>query len=983
MSHNLPAPLCASPRPTGTIDCRTFSSHGQSTFQPRAVPVTFSSPADSSPSRLRSPRWSRALLSLCLATTAALGSFPGSTLFAAAPSTTTVASVKGSARLDPNLREVIRKRRSIEGQGLRAARLAGSASESSAGPVWTPEVYDAEDRVLVSITLNGQRPLAEVRKTISSAVRVTGVDEAYRKGVIDGYLDLSKASQVAETPGVESVRLSIRPITKVGRATTAGRVQHRVDKILFTGQNVKIGVISDSFNRSSSQIKEKHDIASGDLPGVGNPNGRTTPVQIIDDSYTGTTESPTGDEGRAMLQIIHDIAPGSKLAFATGFTGTSAFANNIRALAKAGCNIIVDDIGLIDTPFFADAQVGQAIDEVVNAGVSYFSAAGNIAGTSAYQANFRIVTAPAPGTKLPGTNCTLPAADELDPRLYAGGFHNFSPTGTDLAQSVLVDRISSMAIQWDDPFDAPITVGSNLYTTKGVLTASVPTRTYTFNGTAGQKVRFSAVPDAAATNPISDLVMEVSGPDGTLIETVDLTDVTAEELSLPLPATGAYKVKISGFRDENASVGALGAFIFKVDAVTGELVTTDLNVFFFDQEGKYLNGFATNNFLSTRPLEISKPDVTASQTVQVVIARANKPATTPKPASLFRMIWYTTGSVAEYSDPRTRTIAGHEASRGAITVAGYPFFAPFQVDSIGSQGPVFILFDSQGRRLATPEYREKPDIAAMTGANTTFFGEDSTKDTDDQRNFIGTSSAAPHAAAIGALVMEAKGGASKVKPWQMRTILRQSAFKHDLDPHVARGSAAVGGGTLTITARANEKDVAQAYTDVFTVEYTGSGKIRTLKIDLTSANPTQTPAGLVFDPRPVGGRPLTLGTLTGLTANQITPVFFNASTKNSSVFRTLEFRFATGSFGGGDVLRFTVDRDEADTLSDGGSASSLGAGVVLPSGEVKTGAARFSGTMEDGSTFSGTITNSIGTGFTSADGYGFIDAKVAVELPLP
>ncbi len=56
-------------------------------------------------------------------------------------------------------------------------------------------------------------------------------------------------------------------------------------------------------------------------------------------------------------------------------------------------------------------------------------------------------------------------------------------------------------------------------------------------------------------------------------------------------------------------------------------------------------------------------------------------------------------------------------------------------------------------------------------------------------NFSGTSAAAPHAAAIAALVLEANGGPGSVTPAQMTELLHQTAFPHDLDPNFASGKA--------------------------------------------------------------------------------------------------------------------------------------------------------------------------------------------------
>jgi hypothetical protein len=45
-----------------------------------------------------------------------------------------------------------------------------------------------------------------------------------------------------------------------------------------------------------------------------------------------------------MLEIIHDLAPSAKLYYATAFKSIDSFADNIRALRAAGCDIIVDDV---------------------------------------------------------------------------------------------------------------------------------------------------------------------------------------------------------------------------------------------------------------------------------------------------------------------------------------------------------------------------------------------------------------------------------------------------------------------------------------------------------------------------------------------------------------------------------------------------------------------------------------------------------------
>ena len=84
-------------------------------------------------------------------------------------------------------------------------------------------------------------------------------------------------------------------------------------------------MLSDSFNDLGGAAADE---ADGALPSAAN-------IDVIKDLASGGT-----DEGRAMMQIIHDIAPGASLAFYTAFDSEQDFANGILALAAAGCKVI-------------------------------------------------------------------------------------------------------------------------------------------------------------------------------------------------------------------------------------------------------------------------------------------------------------------------------------------------------------------------------------------------------------------------------------------------------------------------------------------------------------------------------------------------------------------------------------------------------------------------------------------------------------------
>ena len=82
-------------------------------------------------------------------------------------------------------------------------------------------------------------------------------------------------------------------------------------------------------------------------------------------------------------------------------------------------------------------------------------------------------------------------------------------------------------------------------------------------------------------------------------------------------------------------------------------------------------------------------------------------------------------------------------------------------------------FDVAGNRIS-PLLRKKPEITAPDGANTSFFDPfgngDMPDDADKLPNFFGTSAAAPHAAGVAALMLDAEKG-KRLTPAQVKGIL--------------------------------------------------------------------------------------------------------------------------------------------------------------------------------------------------------------------
>jgi hypothetical protein len=862
-----------------------------------------------------------------------------------------------------------------------------------------------QDQVKVYIYLVDPSAARRRAALLPASAVVTAMDLSYRGGVIEAFVGLDDVVALAKTPGVSSVILAVRPLLDVGATTAQGVVQHRVNNVTQTGAGITVGVMSDSFDTSPSTTDGYFkDQTTGDLPGPSNTAGRTLPVVVVDDSIASGT-----DEGRAMAQIVHDMAPGARLGFATASTGQVSFANNIRSLAGLAsgtktvpgfaANVIVDDLYYSDSPMFGTSIVGRAVNEVAGLGVAYFSSAGNRASQQGYFSDARIVTPSAGLAANPTLDfSSVPAA------LYAGGFHNFRTDGTtDIAQSIVGG--GSISFQWDDPYDVtpPSYNPTPITTASGTATSPTTPAAVSVPGlTAGTQYRITV--NAAAGSNL-DAVVQIVTPGGATVVNQDTG--TDEEIYFFAPESGNYTVNVRAFNTSTTGAFNLNAYV----ASGVQRITTDYNLLFFTAAGAYIpaSTLAANNIASNQPLEFGALPTGVSQ---MVIARANIP-TAPVLATKVRYVM-SSGRPTEYFDYQTPITFGHNHEPGAISVSAVGPFPPFLPEDYTSPGPTYILFDENANRLAQPIVRQKPDVAAATNVNTTFFSSDSSRDADTFPNFGGTSAAAPSAAGIAALVLQSRGGPGSVTQPQMRAILQNTAFPHDLDPFYASGAAkASNGGKVTITVRGNYNDfsfgdsttLSTTDTNAVAVSYVGPSSIATLSFDMRGGNTAggnevtgQSTPGLVWDPRPgnTGAFPFTVGRTTGtLTAGAITAAFTNQAPAPSVTgqFFVMNLSFAAGAFTGGSGFTFGCDRDEFSGANNpvassfGNSADLWGMNYSIPSGTLSTPidksgvpamGVRFSGTLADGSTFSGVIQNKNGKGYSPLDGFGFINAQSAV-----
>jgi len=243
---------------------------------------------------------------------------------------------------------------------------------------------------------------------------------------------LREAAQLSSLRGMQPSYMRTHAGAVESEADTAHSVVPVREERGIDGSGQKICALSDSYdNDGAAATTAADDIASGDLPGEGNPQGNTTPVDVLDDDVTEAS-----DEGRAMFQLIHDIAPGAELGFHTAFKGVGNFAEGVRELADAGCTVIVDDVGSSVEPFYQDGPISNAVDDVVeNDGVPYFSSAGND-GQNSYEAPFRNS----------GESGIINSSSVR---------HDFDPSSsTDTRQAITIpagETFTIFSFQWTDP----------------------------------------------------------------------------------------------------------------------------------------------------------------------------------------------------------------------------------------------------------------------------------------------------------------------------------------------------------------------------------------------------------------------------------------------------------------------------------------------------------------------------------------------------
>ena len=368
----------------------------------------------------------------------------------------------------------------------------------------------------------------------------------------------------------------------------------------INGAGLKIGVLSSGVTTAAASQ------ATGDLPPTC-ATGVASPCLTVLSGQTGS-----GDEGTAMLEIIHDMVPGANLYFATADNGIASFATNIRSLQAAGCNIIVDDVFYYaETPFqngqastvTSNTNAGvviQAVSDVVAAGVFYFTSAGNGGslddGTSAtFEGDFNGMASAAP---LPTT----------------GAVHNFgSSVGYD---SVTAVGNQIVTLQWADPLGGSAN-DYDLYLLNSAGTAVLASST---NLQTGTQDPYEAISTSNITIGTRLVVYQKPGAAGRFFH-LDLARgglavATSGETHGHSAAAAAYSVAATPAAAPYSSGATNGPYPgpFVSSDKTETFSSDGLRRIFFNADSTPIT---VGNFSSTGGSVLNKPDITAADGVSV------------------------------------------------------------------------------------------------------------------------------------------------------------------------------------------------------------------------------------------------------------------------------------------------------------------------------------------------------------------------------
>lgn len=288
----------------------------------------------------------------------------------------------------------------------------------SSNPFQSSKNAAGEIQIYLELTSISAAALSQLREF---GLHVELVNEDLQ--MIQGRLLESQIDAVAALSYVKRISLPRYATPFAGSVNTQGDAILRANQLRslgFTGQNTKVGIISDGAN-DWTQAR-----ASGNLPSTVKLYGSCTKRSA---NVSQCRSQKLCNEGTAMAEIIHDLAPNAELAI--GAVSTSLeFIQRINQLAfDFKADVIVDDLGFFGEPYFEDGPLAKAVAALPD-NVLYVSSAGNAAHIH-YENEFDAVSG------------------------GAIALHDFSVNDDTLGFVVRGNSYAVALLQWNDPFASP------------------------------------------------------------------------------------------------------------------------------------------------------------------------------------------------------------------------------------------------------------------------------------------------------------------------------------------------------------------------------------------------------------------------------------------------------------------------------------------------------------------------------------------------
>ncbi len=563
---------------------------------------------------------------------------------------------------------------------------------------------------MLDVRLNElDRPILE--RLIAAGLDLTDADFQHAR-VYGRCTDLRCLSEVASLPEVTFIHPLYGAATSTGKVTSQGDAAigaaEARQRFALSGDSVRIGLLSDTFTDN---------LGDGDGTFAGEGCSRTyTPsrpalvaelpaqINVIAEPEDFDEISSFGgiDEGRAMAEIVHDLAPGAEILFHTAFNTPSIFAQGIDALVECGADIIADDVIYFVEPMFQDGIIAQAATRAVDSGVTFFSAIGNL-GTWGVDETYLDFAAA-------DDRASQPSGDDM--HVFANGSRFASvtvPGGCGLL----------MVLQWNEPFSGTLGPG-----------ASSDLDFY-----ACDEADVGGCDSGISSRDTQGCSRFDGGPGGDPVEILELFafEPTIYHIAVEHACGNEdLRLRIVSF--------ATGCF-FPDEYVFDEAVYDDPQIY-------------------GHPVATGVIGTAAVFYQEIESNGANQP-----PA-------------------------------GVINVE------PFS--SLGGDIPFY--FDPSGTPLAeSPQARPAPQVSGPDGTSTTFFSPRFDVEEDGIPNFFGTSAAAPHIAAVAALMREADPSLSSAETLE---ILQSTS----IDIESPGSDARSGSGLVDVVSAVEEIFVRQTPT---------------------------------------------------------------------------------------------------------------------------------------------------------------------------